>query len=83
VLRKERGLHFAIETDRGISRDNVDDVVNAGVEWLVAAWSIFHTVNPTDSFDELGHAASRARATRIYGPERRQSRVGGLIRQIL
>ena len=44
--RKERGLHFTIEIDGGITRDNVAGVVNAGVEWVVAGSSVFHSVNP-------------------------------------
>jgi ribulose-phosphate 3-epimerase len=64
-LRKERGLHFVIEIDGGITRDNVADVVNAGVEWVVAGSSIFHTVNPADSFGELQHAAREAGAVRV------------------
>jgi ribulose-phosphate 3-epimerase len=64
-LRKERGLHFVIEIDGGITRDNVADVVNAGVEWVVAGSSIFHTVNPADSFEQLQHAARGAGAVRV------------------
>jgi ribulose-phosphate 3-epimerase len=64
-LRKERGLHFVIEIDGGITRDNVADVVNAGVEWVVAGSSIFHTVNPADSFEQLQHAAREAGAVRV------------------
>jgi len=64
-LRKERGLHFPIEIDGGITRDNIGDVVNAGAEWLVAGSSIFHTVNPADSFEMLQQAARDAGAVRV------------------
>src|SRR5271169_207683 len=43
--RKERGLQFTLEIDGGITRDNVADAVNAGVEWVVAGSSVFHSVN--------------------------------------
>jgi ribulose-phosphate 3-epimerase len=63
--RKERGLHFFIEIDGGITRDNVADVVSAGVDWVVAGSSVFHTVNPANSFQELRHAAREAGAVRV------------------
>jgi ribulose-phosphate 3-epimerase len=64
-LRKERGLHFPIEIDGGITLDNVAAVVNAGVEWIVAGSSVFHTVNLANSFQELRHAAREAGAVRV------------------
>jgi ribulose-phosphate 3-epimerase len=51
--RKERGLHFAIEIDGGIDRHNVAGVVRAGVDWVVAGSSIYHSVNPGNAFEEL------------------------------
>jgi ribulose-phosphate 3-epimerase len=51
--KKERGLHFPIEIDGGIDRENVASVVNAGVEWVVAGSSIFHSVNPGTTFEEM------------------------------
>src|ERR1700682_2197623 len=35
-MKRERGLQFPIEIDGGVTKDNVDEVVNAGVEWVVA-----------------------------------------------
>lgn len=64
-LRKERGLQFVIEIDGGITRENVAEVVNAGVEWVVAGSSVFHTVNPANSFEELRHVAREAGAVRV------------------
>src|SRR6266849_2768453 len=58
--RKELGLHFPIEIDGGITLDNVGDVVAAGVEWVVTGTSIFHTVNPADSFVRMRRAAQDA-----------------------
>jgi ribulose-phosphate 3-epimerase len=51
--KKERGLHFQIEIDGGIDKENVARVVNAGVEWVVAGSSIFHSVNPATAFEEM------------------------------
>jgi len=57
--RKARGLQFPIEIDGGITLDNVDSAVSAGVEWVVAGTSVFHTVNPGAAFEEL-QAVARA-----------------------
>ena len=56
-LRKERRLHFAIEIDGGITLENVGDAVQAGVDWVVAGTSIFHTVNPGTAFEQMRQAA--------------------------
>jgi ribulose-phosphate 3-epimerase len=57
--KRERGLHFPIEIDGGIDKENVASVVSAGVEWVVAGSSVFHSVNPATAFEEL-QAAARA-----------------------
>jgi len=57
--KRERGLHFPIEIDGGIENSNVQEVVNAGVEWVVAGSSIFHSVNPAAAFLEM-QALARA-----------------------
>src|SRR5271165_4965971 len=44
--KADRGLHLPIEIDGGVTMDNLAEVVNAGVEWIVAGSSIFHAVNP-------------------------------------
>jgi ribulose-phosphate 3-epimerase len=58
--RKERGLHFAIEIDGGLTLKNVSDAVAAGVDWVVAGTSIFHTVNPRAAFEEMRQLAREA-----------------------
>ena len=63
--RKERGLHFPIEIDGGVSLKNVAAVVNAGVEWVVAGSAIFHSVNPEASFHQLRQAAREASAVAV------------------
>ena len=55
--RKERRLHFAIEIDGGITLENVADAIHAGVDWVVAGTSIFHTVNPGTALERMRQAA--------------------------
>ncbi len=63
--KKERGLHFQIEIDGGATLDNVADMVHAGVEWVVAGSSIFHTVNPAAAFEEMRERARSSEAVRV------------------
>ena len=63
--RKERGLHFAIEIDGGVTRENIGKIVDAGVEWVVAGSSVFHTVNPPAAFEELRRIGQDATAIRV------------------
>src|SRR5579872_6476572 len=63
--KRERGLHLPIEIDGGITKENVGDAVNAGVEWVVAGSSIFHTVNPAAAFEEMRQLAREAATVRV------------------
>jgi len=63
--RKERGLQFTIEIDGGVGKENVGAVVDAGVEWVVAGSSIFHTVNPAAAFEEMRQLAREATMVRV------------------
>jgi ribulose-phosphate 3-epimerase len=63
--KRERGLQFPIEIDGGVTKENVADVVNAGVEWVVAGSSIFHSVNPAAAFDEMRQIAREAASVRV------------------
>lgn len=63
--KRELGLQFPIEIDGGITIENVAEVVRAGVEWIVAGSSIFHTVNPQTAFVEMQRAADDAVAIRV------------------
>src|ERR1041385_4239347 len=62
--KRDRGLQFPIEIDGGVTKENVANVVNAGVEWIVTGSSIFHTVNPAAAFEELLQLAREACAVR-------------------
>jgi len=63
--KRERGLHFPIEIDGGVDAENVTEVVDAGVEWVVAGTSIFHTVNPRAAFEEMRSLAENASAIKV------------------
>jgi len=63
--RRERGLHFAIEIDGGISTENVADVVRAGVDWVVTGTSIFHAADPAAAVREMQQLAHEAALIRV------------------
>ncbi|HUA84358.1 MAG TPA: ribulose-phosphate 3-epimerase [Bryobacteraceae bacterium] len=63
--KRERGLQFPIEIDGGITTENVAEVVRAGVQWIVAGSSIFHTVNPPAAFREMRRVAADAVTIRV------------------
>ena len=64
-IRRERKLNFAIEIDGGVSHDNVQTIVQAGCNWLVAGSHIFHSADPTATVKEMQHLAETARAVRV------------------
>ncbi len=45
MIRKEKGLSFKIEVDGGITLKNVEEVVGAGGDIIVAGSSVFNTEN--------------------------------------
>jgi ribulose-phosphate 3-epimerase len=63
--KKDLGLQLPIEIDGGVTTQNVAAVVNAGVEWIVAGSSIFHSVNAGAAFRELRKLACDASAIRV------------------
>ncbi len=60
AIRQERGLHFAIEMDGGITKENIATVVRAGCDWAVTGSSVFHTPDPAAAAEELRRAAADA-----------------------
>jgi ribulose-phosphate 3-epimerase len=64
-MRSERGLGLALEMDGGIGLDNAAEIAAAGVDWLVAGSSVFHTVNPGHAFQELTRAARSAASVTV------------------
>ena len=64
-IRRERGLTFLIEIDGGVNRDNVESIVRAGCDWLVAGSSVFHSADSASAVRDLQHAADGALAVRV------------------
>ena len=65
ALRKAHGLRLPIEIDGGVSPENVADVVRAGVDWVVAGSTIFHSSDPEATVRELQTAARNAFSVRV------------------
>ncbi len=63
--RKDLGLQFVIELDGGVTKDNLEAVVNAGAEWMVAGSAVFGTVNPTNTWAEMTRMAAEARQVHV------------------
>jgi ribulose-phosphate 3-epimerase len=59
-IRSERGLHYAIEIDGGVTAQNATEIARAGCDWFVAGSSVFHTVNPGAAVLEIRQAALAA-----------------------
>jgi len=61
-IRAERGLGFRIEVDGGVGEQNVAELTEAGVDWLVAGSSVFRTPDAAQAVRDL-EARSRAGVT--------------------
>jgi ribulose-phosphate 3-epimerase len=64
-MRRERRLDFAIEIDGGVCHDNVEAIVQAGCNWLVAGSHVFHSADPTATVKEMQQLAEGAKAMRV------------------
>jgi len=63
--RRERGLDFKIEIDGGVNRQNVESIVRAGCDWLVAGSTVFHSEDSTATVRDLQRLADGALAVRV------------------
>ena len=63
--RAERDLTFAIEIDGGVGRDNIGEVAKAGVDWVVAGSSVFHTPDPAEAVREMLRTADEAISVKV------------------
>lgn len=52
-IKLKNNLNFLIEVDGGIGPENIDDVLNAGADVIVAGASIFKSTNPVQTTIEL------------------------------
>ena len=59
-IRSERGLHYAIEIDGGVTAQNAKEIAQSGCDWFVAGSSVFHSVNPGNAVVEIRQAAMAA-----------------------
>ncbi len=64
-IRKQRGLDFVIEVDGGITMENVEDVVRAGVTRIVAGSSIFGAPDPAAATRRMKQLAEAAEPVRV------------------
>jgi ribulose-phosphate 3-epimerase len=64
-IRRERRLNFAIEIDGGVSHDNVERIVQAGCNWLVAGSHVFHSADPAATVRDMQQLAEGAGAVRV------------------
>jgi ribulose-phosphate 3-epimerase len=62
--RKERGLQLPIEIDGGISLENLSDAVRAGVDWVVAGATVFHSDDPEATVRQMQQIAREALSVR-------------------
>ncbi len=63
---RRRGLrrHLPIEIDGGVGPDNIGEVARAGVDWVVAGSSIFHSADPEATVRKMQQLAREATALR-------------------
>ena len=64
-LRDRNDYKFRIEVDGGIGPENVQEVVRAGAEILVAGTSVFHTPDPAGAVQSMMQQASEVLAQRV------------------
>jgi ribulose-phosphate 3-epimerase len=63
--RTDLGLQFAIEIDGGVTIENLQDVVRAGVDRVVAGSTIFHSVDPAATVRQMQELANEATSIRV------------------
>ncbi len=63
--RSQRKLDFAIEIDGGVGQENIMDVARAGVDWVVAGSSVFHSGDPGIAVRHMQQAAREALSVKV------------------
>lgn len=63
--RRERRLNFFIEIDGGVGEDNIGEVAKAGVDWVVAGSSVFHTPDTSEAVREMLRLAEEATSIKV------------------
>lgn len=64
-MRRDRGIELRIEIDGGVNMDNLAGLVQAGVDWVVAGSSVFHSDDPTATVAEMMRVANQATTVRV------------------
>jgi ribulose-phosphate 3-epimerase len=64
-MRAERRLGFAIEIDGGVGTENIAEVARAGVDWVVAGSSVFHTPDAAQAVRDLRRQAEEANFVKV------------------
>jgi ribulose-phosphate 3-epimerase len=65
AMRRDNRLNFSIEIDGGVSHENVETIVQAGCDWLVAGSAVFHSADPAATVKEMQHLAAQAMSVRV------------------
>ncbi len=58
TMASKTGIDLTIEIDGGIDTGNVEEAVQAGVDWLVSGSAIFKTRNPGTTFQKMQRLAA-------------------------
>ena len=64
-LRSDRDLTFRIEIDGGVGLENIADVAQAGVDWVVAGSSVFHSHDPAEAVRDMERTAREALSIKV------------------
>lgn len=64
-MRREARLQFAIEIDGGVDERNIEEIVQAGCDWLVAGSAVFHSADSVATVKKMQHLASEATAIKV------------------
>ena len=62
--KRQRGLTFPVEIDGGVTLENIQEAVSAGVDWVVAGSSIFASADPKSTVEKMRQLAAQARLVR-------------------
>jgi ribulose-phosphate 3-epimerase len=62
--RRDLGISLPIELDGGVSLENVGEVVQAGVDWVVTGSAVFHSADPESTVKSMQQIARDATAVR-------------------
>ena len=53
LIRKEKGLHFDIQVDGGITLENIEKIASCGANVIVAGSAVFNAKNPREVIETM------------------------------